>query len=156
MITDATFYAVAVPAVLLSGISKGGMSGLGALAVPMLTLVISPGQAVGLMLSILCLMDLFGLWIYRAYWSRSQMKVLLPGSLLGIGVGVLAFGHQNDNAVRLLIGLIAILFSFNQWLKPLLRQRLAAASPPSRAKGCSGRDCRASQAFWRTRAGRLC
>jgi uncharacterized protein len=135
MITDATFYAVAVPVVLLSGISKGGMSGLGALAVPMLTLVIPPGQAVGLMLPILCLMDLFGLWIYRAYWSRSQIKVLLPGSLLGIGVGVLAFGHLNDNAVRLLIGLIAILFSFNQWLKPLLRRRLAAASPPSRVKG---------------------
>ena len=40
MITDAVFYAIAIPAVLLSGISKGGLSGLGALAVPMLALVI--------------------------------------------------------------------------------------------------------------------
>jgi uncharacterized protein len=135
MITDALFYAIAIPAVLLSGISKGGLSGLGALAVPMLALVISPAQAAGLMLPILCLMDLFGLWAYRRSWSRSQMRVLLPGSLLGVGIGVLAFGHLNDSAVRVLIGLIAILFSINQWLKPLLQRQLATASPPSRIKG---------------------
>ena len=135
MITDAVFYAIAIPAVLLSGISKGGLSGLGALSVPMLALVISPAQAAGLMLPILCLMDLFGLWAYRTTWSRSQMRVLLPGSLLGIGIGVLAFGHLNDNAVRVLIGLIAVLFSINQWLKPLLQRQLAEAPPPSSAKG---------------------
>ena len=125
MITDVVFYAIAIPAVLLSGISKGGLSGLGALAVPMMALVISPAQAAGLMLPILCLMDLFGLWAYRKTWSRSQMRVLLPGSLLGIGIGVLAFGHLNDDAVRVLIGLIAVLFSINQWLKPLLQRQLA-------------------------------
>ncbi|EWY36441.1 membrane protein [Skermanella stibiiresistens SB22] len=135
MIVDATFFALAVPAVLLSGISKGGLSGLGALAVPMLTLVIPPGEAAGLMLPILCLMDLFGLWAYRGTWSREQMKVLLLGALIGIGVGVLAFGHLNDNAVRAMIGVIAILFSINQWLKPLLQRKLAEAPPPSAAKG---------------------
>jgi len=135
MITDPTFYLIAIPAVLLTGISKGGLSGLGALSVPMLTLVIPPGQAAGLMLPILCLMDLFGLWIYRRHWSRNQMRILLPGAMLGIGVGVLAFGHLNDNAVRALIGLIAILFSINQWLKPVLQRQLAAAPLPSRAKG---------------------
>ena len=135
MITDAVFYAIAIPAVLLSGISKGGLSGLGALAVPMLALVISPAQAAGLMLPILCLMDLFGLWAYRKTWSRSQMRVLLPGSLLGIGIGVLAFDHLNDDAVRVLIGLIAVLFSINQWLKPLLQRQLLEASPPSGTKG---------------------
>jgi uncharacterized membrane protein YfcA len=37
--------------------------------------------------------------------------------------------------VRVLIGLIAILFSINQWLKPLLQRQLAEPSPPSRIKG---------------------
>ena len=45
---------------------------MGALSVHMLTLVIPPGQAAGLMLPILCLMNLFGLWIYRRHWSRSH------------------------------------------------------------------------------------
>jgi uncharacterized protein len=48
---------------------------------------------------------------------------------------VLAFGHLNDDAVRVLIGLIAVLFSINQWLKPLLQRQLLEASPPSGAKG---------------------
>jgi hypothetical protein len=43
MIIDPTFYLIAIPAVLLTGISKGGLSGLGALSVHMLTLVIPPG-----------------------------------------------------------------------------------------------------------------
>lgn len=139
MIGDAVFYALAIPAVLLAGISKGGLSGLGALSVPMLALVIPPGQAAGLMLPILCLMDVFGLWAYRGQWDRGQIRLLLPGALLGIGVGVLAFGHLDENAVRAVIGLIAVLFAANQWLKPLLQARLAAASPsgapPSRLKG---------------------
>lgn len=135
MMADAAFFAVAVPAVLISGISKGGLSGLGVLAVPMLTLVMPPGEAAGLMLPILCLMDLFGLWAYRGIWSRSQMRVILPGAILGIGVGVLAFGHLDDDAVRAVIGLIAILFSINQWLKPLLQRKLAETPPPSTAKG---------------------
>ncbi|WP_348771425.1 sulfite exporter TauE/SafE family protein [Azospirillum sp. SYSU D00513] len=135
MITDAAFYALTVPAVLLTGISKGGLSGLGALAVPMMALVMPPGEAAGLMLPILCLMDLFGLWAYRHSWSRAQMAVLLPGALLGIGLGVLAFGHLDDDAVRVIIGAISILFSINQWLRPLLQRKLAEAPPPSQAKG---------------------
>jgi len=143
MIADATFYALVIPAVLLTGISKGGLSGLGALAVPMLALVMPPGQAAGLMLPILCLMDLFGIWAYRGRWSRSQLRVLLPGAMLGIGVGVLAFGRLDDNAVRLLIGMIAIAFSINQWLKPLVQRRIAGSPPASRLSGL----------FWSTLSG---
>lgn len=143
MIADATFYALVVPAVLLTGISKGGLSGLGALAVPMLALVMPPRQAAGLMLPILCLMDLFGIWAYRGRWSRGQLRVLLPGAMLGIGVGVLAFGHLDDDAVRLIIGVIAVAFSINQWLKPLVQRRIAESPPASRAAGW----------FWSTLSG---
>ncbi len=133
------FYALVIPAVLLAGISKGGLSGLGALSVPMLALVLPPGQAAGLMLPILCLMDLFGLWAYRGHWDAGQLRLLLPGAVLGIGVGVLAFGHLDENAVRALIGVIAVLFALNQWLKPVLQARLMraapAGAPPSRLKG---------------------
>ncbi len=135
MLTDPAFYALAVPAVLLAGISKGGLSGLGALSVPILTLVIPPGQAAGLMLPVLCLMDVFGLWAYRRQWSHSEMAVLLSGALLGIGLGVLAFGRLNDDAVRALIGVIAVVFSIHQWLKPILQRRMADKRPASRWKG---------------------
>ena len=59
MISDPWFYAVAIPAVLLVGISKGGFGGgLGTAAVPLMALVISPVQAAAILLPILCIMDL--------------------------------------------------------------------------------------------------
>lgn len=49
--TDPSFYAVAVPAVLLMGISKSGFgSGFGALAVPLMALAMPVPQAAAIML----------------------------------------------------------------------------------------------------------
>ena len=48
LIADALFYLIAIPVVLLSGISKTGIPGLfGGMAVPLLSLVISPGAKFG-------------------------------------------------------------------------------------------------------------
>lgn len=134
MITDPLFYALAVPSILLTGIAKGGLSGLGALTVPVLAMVLPPGQAVGLLLPILCLMDLFGLWTYRNSWSREQLGVLLLGALLGIGIGILAFDHLDDNAVRIAIGGNALLFTLLNWLKPYFGRKADEAAQPSGPK----------------------
>jgi len=43
LLAEPLFYAIAIPAVMLSGISKGGFGGgLGILTVPMLALVVAP------------------------------------------------------------------------------------------------------------------
>ena len=61
MIADPWFYAAAVPAILLTGISKGGFAGgIGLVAVPLMALTISPVQAAGIMLPILIVMDMMG------------------------------------------------------------------------------------------------
>jgi len=63
--TDPFFYPVAIFAVLIVGISKGGFGGgLGLLAVPVMALVISPLKAAAILLPILCVIDLFGLWAF--------------------------------------------------------------------------------------------
>ena len=49
MITDPYFYALAVPAVILVGLAKGGFVGAFVmLGVPLLSLMISPVQAAGI------------------------------------------------------------------------------------------------------------
>ena len=58
---DPLFYAVAVPAVILLGLSKGGFAGVGALAMPMLSLVMSPVQAAAIVLPILIVQDV--VWV---------------------------------------------------------------------------------------------
>ncbi len=139
----AAFYPVAALAVLLTGVSKGGFAGgLGGFAVPLMALYISPRSAAGIMLPILCLMDLLGLHAYRGLWSREHMRVILPGALIGIALGALAFGLFSADAVRLLVGTIAIVFTLNRWFG--IAQRVAALR---RAPG------RISGLFWSSMSG---
>ena len=42
MITAPLFYLAAIPAVILVGLAKGGLSGLGLLALPLMALAVSP------------------------------------------------------------------------------------------------------------------
>lgn len=114
MITDPWFYTAAIPAILLTGISKGGFAGgIGLVAVPLMALTISPVQAAGIMLPILIVMDMMGVWAYRQSFDRLNLIYLLPGAAIGIGIGTLLAGTVEDDHVRLLVGLIAVLFVAN-------------------------------------------
>lgn len=117
MITDPWFYAAAVPAVLLFGISKGGFGGgLGTLAVPLLALVISPVQAAAILLPVLCLMDIVSLWKFRRLWIWDELRVLLPASLVGIGIGTLLFEYMSPAILRLIVGSVAVVFTVHYWV----------------------------------------
>lgn len=119
LITEPFFYLVAIPAVLLVGISKGGFAGsLGMLTVPLFSLAISPIQAAAIILPILCMMDIFGIIAYRRKADWRNLAYILPGAIVGIGVGTLLFKHLNDDIVRLVIGCIAVIFTLNYWFRP--------------------------------------
>jgi uncharacterized membrane protein YfcA len=127
------FYPVALIAILLTGISKGGFAGGAAgIGVPLMSIFIAPPEAAGIMLPILCAMDIFGVWAYRGRWSREHLKALLPGALVGIVLASLLFGTLPVNAIRLLIGVISVVFALNQWFG--LTQRLATALSRERRK----------------------
>ncbi len=131
MITDPWFYAAAIPAVLLFGISKGGFGGgLGTLAVPLIALVISPIQAAAILLPLLCLMDIVSLWQYRRKWIWPELTVLLPGSLLGIGVGTILFEYMSASVIRLIVGTVAVSFTVHYWLSVRGRSASSLADFP--------------------------
>jgi uncharacterized membrane protein YfcA len=112
------FYVVAIPAVLIAGISKAGFGGsFGGLSVPLMSLAISPIEAAGILLPILCLMDLIGARAYRGRWDRNNMRLLLPGGLVGIALGTLCFDLLSEQALRVLVGVIAIGFAVTYWLE---------------------------------------
>lgn len=114
MIQDPLFYIVAPIAILITGISKSGFgTGLGVLAVPLLALVIPPAQAAAVMLPLLCVMDLFNIWHYRRTWDRKNLSILIPAALVGILLGTFTFRYLSDAHIRLLIGVIAVLFVLN-------------------------------------------
>ena len=128
MIIDPWFYIAAVPAVLLFGIAKGGFGGgLGIVAVPLMALVVSPLQAAAVLLPILCLMDLVGLWAYRGKWLWPELRILIPASIVGIAAGTLLFGYMSPAIVRLIIGIIAIVFTVHHFVSS--RQRPGVELP---------------------------
>lgn len=115
---DPIFWAVAVFSVLITGISKGGFGGLALLAVPLMALVISPVQAAGIMLPILIIMDWVGVWTYRKHWDRTLLLLTLPGAMLGILAGGFLAGYVDDQVVRIVVGVIAVLFPIYGIFKP--------------------------------------
>jgi len=113
-IADPLFYAIAIPVVLLTGISKTGIPGLfGGMAVPLLSLVVSPVQAAAVMLPVLCLIDLFGLRAFWKVYDRRNMPILFTGLAFGIVLGMLVFTWVPRDMIRILIGTIAVVFALN-------------------------------------------
>ncbi|HMB74026.1 MAG TPA: sulfite exporter TauE/SafE family protein, partial [Gammaproteobacteria bacterium] len=81
------------------------------LAVPLMALYIPPLQAAAIMLPILCLMDAINAWHYRRQWHKRNIAILLPASLAGVLIGALTFRYLSDAHIRIIIGVIAAVFS---------------------------------------------
>ncbi len=118
MITDPLFYFFAVPAILIFGIAKGGFgNAIGVVAVPLMALAVSPLQAAAILLPILCVMDVFAIRKFWRQWDVTNIVIMLPAGCVGVLVGSLTFSYLNEGHVRLLIGLLALIFALNFWLK---------------------------------------
>jgi uncharacterized membrane protein YfcA len=117
LIDDPLFYAAAIVAVLILGIAKGGLAGgIGLVAVPLMSLTIEPARAAGILLPILMLMDATAL---RAYWRRWDARSLVttaPGAVLGTLAGFASFDLLSPDALRVLVGGIALAFALRWWL----------------------------------------
>jgi uncharacterized membrane protein YfcA len=129
-ITDTTFYLVAVPTIFFIAFTKGGLGGgFSIVGVPMLSLVTSPTQAAAILAPIICFMDIFAVWAYPPRtWDTKNLRILVPGLLVGIALGITSFKLFDDGHIKLLIGFITISFALNWWLRRNSPQRRRGAS----------------------------
>jgi uncharacterized membrane protein YfcA len=135
-LTDPFFYALAIPAFLLVGVSKGGFGGgLGSMGVPMMALAIPVPQAAAIMLPLLMVMDVFAIRRYRKDWSRAHMAILMTGAVIGTVLGYLAFRLLDELWVRLLIGSIAVMFGAQDLLREFFGRRARVPEAPDWPKG---------------------
>jgi uncharacterized membrane protein YfcA len=114
------------------GLSKGGLPTIGMLSVPILSLFMSPINAVVMLLPIYIISDMVGLWLYRKNFSAINLKILIPAGLGGVLVGWLTASLVSDAAVKMMVGLMGVGFVLNAWIK---RKNEQAASPASWGRG---------------------
>ncbi|MCW3782755.1 sulfite exporter TauE/SafE family protein [Defluviimonas salinarum] len=112
------FWAVAVLAAVLVGLSKGGLPVVAMLGVPVLALVVPPVTAAGLLLPVLIASDVFGLWAYRRVFDRRVLAILTPAAVLGIGFGWLTAAQVSERLVTGIVGAIGLVFALNLLLRP--------------------------------------
>jgi uncharacterized membrane protein YfcA len=128
LITDPFFYLVAVPAVLLLGISKSGFgAGFGSLAVPMMALAVSVPQAAAILMPVLFVMDIQGIAAFRKDPDWQLLKFLIPFGLLGIVIGALSFKALDARLVAGIVGVFTLLFLAQRLLFP---PKVGSPPPP--------------------------
>jgi uncharacterized membrane protein YfcA len=110
IITDPLFYALAIPAVVALGLSKGGFAGVGQMATPMLALVMPPLEAAAIFLPIMIVQDWSAVWVYRKDYNGRILAIMLPGAVIGVAAAGWLAAYISDAAVRVFIGLTTILF----------------------------------------------
>ncbi len=108
------FYGVAAIAVILVGIAKGGFSGLGAVSMPLLVLVMDPVAAAAMLLPILIVQDVVGVWAFRRSFDLPTLRLMLPSALFGIFLGWLLASRVPADGVRGMVGVIALAFGANR------------------------------------------
>ncbi|MGQ0564703.1 MAG: sulfite exporter TauE/SafE family protein [Gemmobacter sp.] len=125
---DWAFWAAAVAAAICVGMGKGGMPMVGMLSVPILSLMISPVAAAGLLLPIYVVSDAFGLWAYRHDWNARVIAIMAAGMTVGVGLGWATASMVPEHWVTLLVGVIGMAFAG----VTLLRRNLTPAPKEAR------------------------
>ena len=111
---------------ILLGLAKGGFSGIGVIAVPMMALAISPVLAASITLPILIVQDVVSVWAFRKTWDAKVLRLMLPSAAVGIALGYALAAFVKPGAVELAVGAVAIVFA-------LLRLWAERSSAPARA-----------------------
>lgn len=105
------FWALAILAASLVGMGKGGMPVVGMLGVPVLSLVISPVTAAGLLLPVYVLSDMFGLYAYRQDFDRRVLAIMAVGVTIGVGLGWATASITPEWLVTTIVGVIGAVFA---------------------------------------------
>jgi uncharacterized membrane protein YfcA len=118
MLDTPTAIIAAVIAVILVGFAKGGFSGLGALATPIMALAMPPVAAAAVLLPILIVQDAVSLWSFRGKWNRRILAWMLPGAIIGVGIGWAMAAKLTVPVILATLGAITLCFgAWRLWIE---------------------------------------
>ena len=105
-----TVYVAVVIAILgfMIGFAKGGFNGLGALLTPILALVLPVTLAVGVLLPMLMVGDVFAVTMYWKEWDLDLVKRMLPAGIVGALAGTFLLSSVSPEGLRLILGIFVL------------------------------------------------
>jgi uncharacterized membrane protein YfcA len=123
---DDLFMAVAG---LLTGMMRAGFGGgVGIVAAPVLALMIPAKQALGVILPLTLAADVITVRYYWGHWEPKLVRALLPGCLIGIGIGAVLLDLIPEDMFRRLLGGMACVYALFQVVGSRLTDRLQTSS----------------------------
>ncbi|OWR00226.1 sulfite exporter TauE/SafE family protein [Sphingopyxis witflariensis] len=130
LLADPVTLAVVALAVVLLGLAKGGLSGVGALATPLVALVLPPTIAAALLLPILIVQDVVSVWSFRKTWDGWVVAWMLPGAAVGIAAGYFYAEQVDEAKLMAALGAITLAFGvYRLWVERGGRIVAASTSP---------------------------
>jgi uncharacterized membrane protein YfcA len=133
---DPAFWLVGGITIAMIAFSKGAFGGGAAsLGVPMLSFVMDPVGAAIVVAPLVCAMDMFTLRTFGpSSWSKPDLKVLVPGLVIGLGLGWLMIARLDPRLVALTIGTISVAFA-GHWFWRRFRRVVVQPRPVEPAVG---------------------
>lgn len=130
LLSDPITLALAVIAVVILGLAKGGFSGLGALATPLLALSLPPVTAAAVLLPVLMVQDVVSVWSYRKTWDGWIVGWMLPGAVAGIALATGLAAAVPEERLLVVLGIITLVFGlYRLWIERGGRIVAASSSP---------------------------
>lgn len=102
-------------AAVCTGMAKTGISNLGTATVPLVAWSFGGKLSTGIMLPMLIIADAIGVWYYNRHVQWSQLRRLMPWTLVGIVFGAWLGQQVNDDVFKKMMGVIfgtSVLYMF--------------------------------------------
>jgi uncharacterized membrane protein YfcA len=97
-------------AAIYVGLVKGGLGPVaGALIVPLLSTSMPVSDAVGLTLPMLVVGDWIALPVYWRQWDGPALRLMLPGALVGLAMGIALLTTLPDDTLRRVLGAFTLI-----------------------------------------------
>ena len=116
-------YVLLILSAFLVGLGKGGLPGVGNVAVALAALALPAKASVGILLPILISTDIIAVLVYQRHTEWCYIRKLAPWVIIGIVVGYFAFSRVNDAQVRFLIGFILLSMTSVHFYRKWVRRR---------------------------------
>lgn len=129
-LTDPWIWLACIAAVAVIGIGKGGFAGIAMLAAPLLALVLPAKAAIGILLPVLIVQDVVSVWSFRTEWDKWIIAWMLPGGMIGVGLGWWFAANLDAAALTVAIGSITAIFAAYRLWRERGNRILAASRSP--------------------------